>query len=102
MIVGGSEVHRTFVQGNAAMANMQTLVGRIGIVPDLGARAGINSPNVIGYRYIQNTVSDNGRRLDLGCLACLKGPGECEFTHIRWSNLTQMTVTLAGVVAVIY
>ena len=65
---------------------MQTLVGRIGIVPDLGARAGINSPNVIGYRYIQNAVSDNWRRLDLCCLTCLKGPGECEFANIRRSN----------------
>ena len=56
------------------MADVQALVGRIRIVPNLRARPRINRPDVIGYREVQNSVRDERRRFDLGRLAGLKRP----------------------------
>src|ERR1700719_120452 len=102
MIVWRCEIDRIFVQGHAAMADMQTFIGRIGVVPDLRACPRIHSPDMIGYGYIQNAVSDDGRRLYLRCLACLKRPRKRELSNVRWSDLAQVAVTLARVISVVY
>jgi len=81
--------------------HVQTLVGRIGVMPDLGARPGIDGPKVIGIETYQNAIRHNWRRLNLRGLPGLKGPSEREPTYVRWSNLSQTAVTLAGVVAMI-
>ena len=76
MGIGSGEVQPLFVHRDAAMADMEAFVGRIGVMPDLMAGAGIHGPDVVGHGEVQNAVDQKRRGLQGSFLAGLENPGE--------------------------
>ena len=95
------EVEPVLVHGDAARTDVETLVGRIGVVPDLMARTRIHGPHVVGNSDVQHAVHQQRRTFDGGVLTGLESPGEAECVDILRSDLFQGGVASAGIIAVI-
>src|SRR4051812_46082086 len=83
------------------MADVQALVWRISVMPDLVTRAGIDSPDIVRHSEIQNAIHEQRRRLDGGRLVGLEDPGQAQPPDILRSDSREFTVAPAGVIAVI-
>ena len=74
--VGRHEVEPVAIHGNAARADVEALVRRIGVVPDLMAGARIHRPDVVRRGEVEDAIDQQRRRFDLRIGAGLEGPGE--------------------------
>ena len=99
--VGRHEVEPVLVHGDAALADVEALVGGVVVVPDLMAGARIDGPDVVGHGEVEDAVDQQRRGLDRRRLVGLKGPGEREVADILRRDLCERAVAAAGVVAVI-
>ena len=72
---------QSLVHGNAAMADVSALVGRIGVMPDLMAGARIDRPDVVRHGEVQNAVDQKGRGLEGGRAAGLERPRQRQATQ---------------------
>src|SRR5437764_11409642 len=80
---------------------MQSLVGQVGVVPDLMTGSGVHRPETIRQRKVQNSIHQKWRRFDLGTLFGLKCPGQSKVFYIFGSNQAKRTVAYTGIVAMI-
>src|SRR5438477_407833 len=83
------------------MADVQTLVRRIGVVPQWMCRPGIERPDVVRRRHVQNAIDKDGSGLDLRGLSGFEGPGKRKLVDVRRRNLRQPAMVLTRVCAVI-
>ncbi len=100
MAVGGGEVEPALVHGHAAVADVFALGGAV-IVPDLVAGAGVDGPNVVGHREVEDAIDQQRRRFDSRVLMRLEHPREAEIGHVLRRDLLERGVAAAGIVAVI-
>ena len=70
-------------------------------MPDLVARACVDSPHVVRDGEVQNAIDQQGRRLDGHRAVGLKQPREREISYVLRSDLMERAVPPARVVAVI-
>ncbi len=98
---GSGEIEPAFVHGDAAVADMEALVFRIDVMPELMSGAGIDGPDVVGDGEIQDAIDQQGRGFDGAALIGLENPGERELTDIFGSDLGELAMALAGIVAVV-
>ena len=99
--VGRGQEHRAFVDRRAAMADVESLIGRIGVAPQLSRRSRIEGPDVVWRRDVDDAVGQDRRRLDLLRLTGLKRPRQRQLSDVAGRDLRQPAMTLARVVAVI-
>ena len=101
MGVGSEEEKPVLIHADAAMADVQALVRRVGVVPDLVAGARVHRPDVVGDGEINNAVHQQRGGFDGRRLAGLKGPGEAEIGDVGRRDLREGAVAAAGIVAVV-
>src|SRR5690348_16250689 len=82
------------------MADVESVVRTVSIVPEFLYRAGIDRPDVVRHGHIKDTVRQNGRSLDRLTLAGLEAPNLLEPGDIVGSNLSEAGMPLTGVSAV--
>ena len=58
------------------MADVEALIGRIRVAPELPRRARIERPELSGRRDVDDAVDEDRRRLDLLRLPGLERPGQ--------------------------
>src|SRR5439155_748611 len=64
-------------------------------------RPGIERPDVVRRRHVQNAIDKDRSGLDLRGLSGFEGPGERKLVDVRRSNLRQSAMVLTRVCAVI-
>ena len=101
MGVGRGQVYEVLVDGGPAMADVEALIRRIGIAPELARRARVERPDVVRGRHVDHAVHQDRRRLDLLRLSRLKRPRQRELADVRRRDLGQRAVALTRIVAVI-
>jgi len=101
MGVGRGQVYEVLVDGGPAMADVEALIRRIGVAPELARRARVERPDVVRGRHVDHAVHQDRRRLDLLRLSRLERPGQRELMDIGRRDLREAAVALAGVVAVV-
>ena len=99
--IRSSEVQPALVHGNAAMSDVEALVGRIGVMPDLMSGARIHRPDVVRHGEVQNAVDQKRRGLQGRRLPGLERPGQGQRPNVLRSDLGQRTMAPAGIIAVI-
>ena len=82
------------------MADVERIVGRILVVPELLGRAGVDSPDVVRRGHVEDAVRQNRRRLDLWLLAGLEAPNLLELADVFRSNPSKAGMPLTVVTAV--
>ena len=70
------------VHRHSAMADMQSFVDRLIIVPEHMPGTGVNGPYIIGDGEVEHAVNEQRRRLDRSILICLEGPRQSERSDI--------------------
>ena len=99
--VGCREEHGAAVHGDAAVADVERIVRRVLVAPDLPSRARVDGPEIVGRREVHDAVDENRRGLDLLRKVRLERPGEAERVHVVARDLRQRAVAPARIVAVI-
>jgi len=89
MCIRGREIHIVLVHGDPSMADVKTLVRRIGVVPQWMCRPGIERPDIVRRRHVQNAIDKDRSGLDLRGLSGFEGPGERKLVDVRRRNLRQ-------------
>src|SRR5438046_10621215 len=64
-------------------------------------RPGIERPDVVRRRHVQNAIDKDGSGLDLRGLSGFEGPGKRKLVDVRRRNLRQPAMVLTRVCAVI-
>src|SRR5204863_7097418 len=64
-------------------------------------RPGIERPDVVRRRHVQNAIDKDGSGLDLRGLSGFEGPGQRKLVDVRRRNLCQPAMVLTRVCAVI-
>jgi hypothetical protein len=95
------QVDRILVDRGAAMADVEPLIRRVGVAPQLPRRSGVDRPDVVGSRDVDDAVDEDRRRLELLGLAGLERPRQRQLTNVLWRDLRQLAVALAGKIAVV-
>src|ERR1043165_2070687 len=99
MGVGSFEVQPIFVHGDAALANVIAF-GSSMIMPNLMAVTGIDGPNIVRCREIENAVDDEWRGFD-NAGANAEGPGDGKGIDVGSVDLVERAVAAAGIVAIV-
>src|SRR5271155_4451107 len=84
------EVQPVLVHAQAATANVESLVGRVGVMPKLLARERVDRPDIVGDGEVQHTINQQRGGFDGRLLVGLKGPGKAQAAHILWRYLFQL------------
>ena len=90
-----------FIHRNAAVPNVEALIRRIPVMPQLVPRARIHCPNIVRHRDVQNAVHHQRRTLQLAALARLETPSQPQAIHVLRRNLRERTMPPTRVITVI-
>ena len=101
MRVGRRQIHEIAPHGGAAVADLEPVVRRMAVAPDLTARARVDRPQVVRRCQVDHAVDQDRRCLDLLRDVGLERPGERHPMHVVRRDLRQATVMLSAVIAVI-
>ena len=96
--VRSGQIHRVLINGRAAMADVERVIGRILVVPKLLARARVDGPDVVRRGHVKDAVRQNRRGFDL-ILPRLKAPNLLELADVIRRDFSEAGMTPAGVVA---
>ena len=99
--VGGRQVDQVLVNRRAAMPDVKAFVLRIRVAPQLPRGTGIDRPDIVGSRDVDDAIGKNRRRLDLPGLPRLKRPRERQLMDVVGGYLRETRVPLSRVVAVV-
>ncbi len=94
MPIRDQKIQPFFVHPQATVANMQALVGRVGVVPDLLTRERIDRPDVVRDGKVQHAIGQQRSGFDFRGLIGLKGPCQGQTPHILQRNLLEPAVAL--------
>ena len=97
--VGRGEIHRVLINRRASVPDVKGVVLGVLVMPEFLAGARVDGPEVIGRRDVDDAVRHDRRGLEP--LAGLEAPDLFEPADILGSDLGQLAVPLAGVIAVI-
>src|SRR6185436_308531 len=95
------QVDRILVDRGAAMADVEPLIRWVGVAPQLPRRSGVDRPDVVRTRDVDDAVDENRRGLDLLGLPGLERPRQRQLTNVLRRDLRQLAVALTGKVAVV-
>jgi hypothetical protein len=99
--IGDQEIQPILVHRDAAVANMQAMVGWVGVVPDLVTGERVDCPQVVGHTEVQHTIDHQWGGFNFRTLVGLKSPGERQAGDILRRNLFQLAMPLSVVRAVV-
>ena len=99
--VGRRQVDQVLVDGDAAMPDVEGLVVRIGVGPQLASAARVDRPHVVRRRHVHHAVDEDRARLDLIVPPGLEDPGESQVLDVLGRDLRERTVAPPAVVAVV-
>ena len=95
------EEHQVPGHRGAAVADVEAVVRRIGVAPDLAPVARVDRPQVVGGGDVDHAVGHDRRGFDLLRLSGLERPRERELADVVGRDLRQAAVMTARVVAVV-